>query len=252
MVLCHGFAGIKELLLPACARRFAEAGLAALAFDYRGFGESQGERGRLMPEKQVEDIWSAIGYLQGQPEVDASRIALWGTSLGGANAILAASADPRIKCLAVQLTFANGERVVTGKMSSEEKQEFLTTLKRLQGRRAKSGKEMMVPLTDVLTDPQSIAFYERFSPEFPALDIEIPLLTVAETLKHKPEEVLPGLNAPLLVIGAGRDSVNPPEESIQLFNAANEPKRLMMLDEATHYELYEGAYLDTANQNQIG
>jgi fermentation-respiration switch protein FrsA (DUF1100 family) len=108
----------------------------------------------------------------------------------------------------------------------------------------------MVPLDNVLTDPQSTAFYERFA-NHPALDIEVPLLTIAETLKFKPEELLSDLKVPLLVIGAGKDSVNPPQESVLLYQAANEPKSLMMLDEATHYELYEGAYLETVSSRQI-
>ncbi|HEY5958618.1 MAG TPA: hypothetical protein VIV60_18785, partial [Polyangiaceae bacterium] len=99
-------------------------------------------------------------------------------------------------------------------------------------------------------DPQSSAFYERYA-DHPALDIEIPLLTVAETLRHKPEDVVAELKIPLLVVGAGKDSVNPPEESVLLFQAANEPKCLMMLDAATHYELYEGQYLDTVTTRQI-
>jgi alpha-beta hydrolase superfamily lysophospholipase len=48
IILCHGFAGVKELLLPAFAHYFSENGYAALCFDYRGFGESEGERGRLV------------------------------------------------------------------------------------------------------------------------------------------------------------------------------------------------------------
>ena len=40
IVLCHGFTGIKEFLLPQYAEAFAQAGFAALTFDYRGFGES--------------------------------------------------------------------------------------------------------------------------------------------------------------------------------------------------------------------
>ena len=250
VVLCHGFAGVKELLLPAYAQRFAGAGFAALTFDYRGFGASQGERGRIVPERQIDDIRSAVGFMSGQPAIAANRLALWGTSLGGANAVVAASRDPRIKCLAVQLTFANGERVVTGNMSDEEKGKFLETLKRMQDRRAKTGKETMVPLDNVLTDPQSTAFYERFA-DHPALNIEVPLLTVAETLKFKPEEHLSDLKVPLLVIGAGKDSVNPPQESVLLYQAVNEPKSLMMLDEATHYELYEGAYLEKVTSRQI-
>lgn len=62
--------------------------------------------------------------------------------------IYVASRDDRIRCLAVQLAFANGERVVTGKMSEEEKARFLHTLRRLEERRARTGKETMVPLGD--------------------------------------------------------------------------------------------------------
>ncbi len=250
IVLCHGFAGVKELLLPAYAERFATAGYAALAFDYRGFGGSQGERGRILPERQISDILSAIGFLTNQPEIAADRIALWGTSLGGANAVVAATRDPRVRCLSVQLAFANGERVVTGAMSEQEKERLLTSLKRLEDRRARTGKETMVALGDVLTDEQSAAFYERHA-DHPALNIEVPLLTVAETLKHKPEDALPNLKIPLLVVAAGKDSVNPPQESVLLFERANEPKSLMMLDDATHYELYEGSYLDKVSERQI-
>ncbi len=250
VVLCHGFAGVKEFLIPAYAERFAEAGFAALTFDYRGFGGSGGERGRIIPEQQIDDIVSAVEFLTAQHDVAIEHIALWGTSLGGANAVVAASREPRVKCLAVQLTFANGERVVTGNMSEEEKEKFLRTLTRLQERRVKTGREMMVALGDVLTDPQSAAFYERYA-DHPALNIEVPMLTVAETLKHKPEEALPNLKVPLLVVGAGKDLVNPPQESIHLYAAANEPKSLMMLDDATHYELYEGEYLETVSRRQI-
>ena len=38
---------VKELLLPAFAEYFANAGCVAMTFDYRGFGGSEGEPGRL-------------------------------------------------------------------------------------------------------------------------------------------------------------------------------------------------------------
>ena len=97
VVLCHGFTGIKELILPYYARRFAEAGFAALAFDYRGFGESEGPRGRLIPLEQVNDIRNAVTFLEAQPEVDAVRIGLWGTSFGGAHVPYVAGIDERVK-----------------------------------------------------------------------------------------------------------------------------------------------------------
>ncbi|HBY55858.1 MAG TPA: hypothetical protein DEG23_03485, partial [Coxiellaceae bacterium] len=78
-----------------------------------GFGGSGGEPGRLVPKLQVEDIKNAISFLSSVDEVDSGRIGLWGTSYGGANAIVAASEDKRIKCLCIQLAFGDGERCIT-------------------------------------------------------------------------------------------------------------------------------------------
>src|SRR3990167_8349182 len=108
IVLCHGFTCIKELILPDYARRFAAAGYVALAFDYRGFGDSEGERGRLIPSAQVADIRNSITFLETLDEVDPERIGLWGTSYGAANVIQVAGIDPRPKCIVAQVGFGDG------------------------------------------------------------------------------------------------------------------------------------------------
>ena len=84
IILCHGFCGIRNVLLPCFANAFTEAGFATITFDYRGFGESDGERGRLVPAMQTEDIISVINWAEKQECIDNQRIGLWGTSLGGA------------------------------------------------------------------------------------------------------------------------------------------------------------------------
>jgi cephalosporin-C deacetylase-like acetyl esterase len=185
--MCHGFAGVKELLLPEFADAFARAGFTVLTFDYRGFGESGGEKGRLVPRLQVEDAIAALDFATTLPSVDETKIALWGTSLGGAIAIVTASEDERVRALSVQLTFGSGKRVVTGGMSKEDKEKFLSTLDRMEKKRTSTGKEMFVPLKKVLTDPQSAAFYERYVGDFEALKIKIPFLTVVETMALCPE-----------------------------------------------------------------
>lgn len=240
IVLCHGFAGFKEVLLPAYAEAFAKAGYVVLNFDYRGFGESEGERGRLVPKLQIEDIHSAIDYVAGLDFVDSNKIGLWGTSYGGANAIAAAAQNDLIKCLSVQLTFANGERVITGDMSDEEKEKFIGMIDKMLTKKEKTGKEMTVPLHKVLTDEQSKGFYERYSKEYDAFDIKIPFLTVNETMSHKPENYIGDLKIPVLIVASDTDSVNPVEESHILYEKANEPKELMILEGISHYECYEG------------
>lgn len=251
IVMCHGFAGIKELLLPNFAERFSAHGYAVLTFDYRGFGESGGESGRLLPALQIEDILNAISFMRTCPNVDEKRIALWGTSFGGANAIVAATKDVEICCIAVQLTFGDGERVITNGQSAKEKSNLFALIEKMQVRKAKTGKELMVPIHKVLTDQQSQTFYEGHVAQYPALKVKIPFLTVAETLNHKPEQVVGKIKTPILITAAGKDGVNPVEESKNLFKLANNPKELFIIENATHYELYSGTYFEQAMAKQL-
>jgi alpha/beta superfamily hydrolase len=251
IILCHGFAGVKELLLPAFAHYFSKHGFATLCFDYRGFGESEGERGRLVPEYQIRDIQNAITYMQSRDDINNDKIALWGSSFGGANAIITAARDKRVKCLCVQLTFADGERVITGSMSTEEELKFLETIGKMQQKKVTTNKELMVPIHKVLTDEQSKTFYNEKVASFPALEIKIPFLTVAETMGHKPESFLDDLNIPIHIVSADHDSVNPPLESQILYEKAHEPKAHLIVEGASHYEVYEGNYFDLVAKAQV-
>jgi uncharacterized protein len=72
VAMTHGIGAVKEMYIDFFARRFAEAGIAALLFDYRFFGASGGEpRQRAFPRDQLEDYRSALTWLSMQPEVDS-------------------------------------------------------------------------------------------------------------------------------------------------------------------------------------
>ena len=60
VVLCHGYTGVKDLYLPGNARVLAEAGYAVLAFDYKGWGESEGPRNRLAPYSRVAGVMESL------------------------------------------------------------------------------------------------------------------------------------------------------------------------------------------------
>ena len=124
IVLCHGFTGVRQLMLPDYARRFAEAGFIALIFDYRGFGESEGPKWRLLPLEQVDDIRNALTWLATQPEVDTQRMGLWGTSFGGAHVPYVAGVDTRVKAAVAQVGFDTGERFLLSMRSESERAEL--------------------------------------------------------------------------------------------------------------------------------
>ena len=98
VIMAHGFGAERTFGLPAFAERFAAAGLATLLFDYRGFGQSDGQpRNLVSPRRHVQDWKAAIAAARRLPEVDTDRIALWGTSYSGGHVIVAASEDPAIR-----------------------------------------------------------------------------------------------------------------------------------------------------------
>lgn len=104
VILANGFSNTMDWILPAYAERFAAAGFAVLIFDYRYFGESEGQPRQLIDVKQQrEDIRSAIRFAHGLPGIDAGRIALWGSSLGGGHVIAVAAEEPSIAAVIAQV-----------------------------------------------------------------------------------------------------------------------------------------------------
>ncbi|MCJ7796152.1 MAG: prolyl oligopeptidase family serine peptidase, partial [Thermoleophilia bacterium] len=69
-------------------------------------GESGGElRQQMLPWDEREDLRNALTWFCAQPEVDAERIGLRGTSYGGCHVIAVGAHDPRVKVVVNQ---ANG------------------------------------------------------------------------------------------------------------------------------------------------
>lgn len=104
--MAHGFGAVRQFGLPRYAERFANAGLAVLLFDYRTFGDSDGEPRQLVaPRQHVQDCHAALAHVRGLPQIDPHRIALWGSSYSGGHAIVTAAADPAITAIVVQVPF---------------------------------------------------------------------------------------------------------------------------------------------------
>ena len=125
ILLCHGWSGIKTQLAPY-AERFAQAGFAAMIFDYRGWGESDGRlialkdsaplleagertlharvlREVVDPVDQVADASNCLAALAAEPGIDPTRIGIWGTSFGGGHAVFLAGHNPLIQAVVAQV-----------------------------------------------------------------------------------------------------------------------------------------------------
>lgn len=105
VVLAHGLTGTRRDGLGPFAERFAAAGIAALVFDHRGFGDSEGEPDLFEPRRQLRDWRAAISFARELPGIDPERVATFGSSMGGGNALAAAAGDPRVAAAISQVPF---------------------------------------------------------------------------------------------------------------------------------------------------
>jgi len=103
VILGHGLGATREMRLDAFAERFAQAGIASLAFTYRHFGDSGGQPRQLLSiKRQLADWDAAIAYVQALPDVDGARVAVWGSSFGGGHATTVASRHPELRAAVAQ------------------------------------------------------------------------------------------------------------------------------------------------------
>ncbi|MBX3222440.1 MAG: alpha/beta fold hydrolase [Labilithrix sp.] len=114
VVLAHGFSGLRGHRLAAFAERFVDAGLAALVFDYRHFGASEGEPRSLIDiDLQLADWRAAIAYARSLEGVDPGRVAIWGCSMGGGHVLKTAATTPDLAAVVALAPFGDGRLVAS-------------------------------------------------------------------------------------------------------------------------------------------
>ena len=110
-LVLHGFGGnCKSQNVMQPTRVLGEFGYVTLRFDMRGCGESEGEFGRVICLEEVEDLRNALTWLAAHPAVDPERIAVIGSSFGGAVAVYAGGVDQRIAAVISNGGWGDGER----------------------------------------------------------------------------------------------------------------------------------------------
>ena len=105
VIMAHGFsATITGMVADHFAEAFYDAGFVVLLYDHRNFGISDGEpRQEINKWVQARGYRDAIDFATTLPEIDATRIALWGDSMSGAEVLVVGSIDQRVKAIIAQV-----------------------------------------------------------------------------------------------------------------------------------------------------
>ena len=215
VVLAHGIGAERRFGLAPFARDFARRGLAALVFDYRHLGESEGEpRGLVDPRQQIEDYFSALAFVRRHPELDGDRIGLWGTSFSGGHVLEVAARRPHgVRAVVSQIPFVSGwASTFAYPLRYHLPAIGAGLLDRLLGLLGRA--PVTVPVTRergfaLLASPDSHEGYRAMVPEDSEWSGRVPARVFLEILRYHPGRAAPRIRAPTLVVGATEDAVCP-------------------------------------------
>ncbi|MEV7398159.1 alpha/beta fold hydrolase [Aeromicrobium sp. NPDC092404] len=116
VVMAHGFGGVRALRLYAYAERFAAAGYVVVVFDYRGFGESEGEPRQLLSVRMQHEDWrAALSYTRSLDAVDPQKVVAWGTSFAGGHVLTLAGRGEPLAAIIAQVPHVSGIAAVRSK-----------------------------------------------------------------------------------------------------------------------------------------
>jgi fermentation-respiration switch protein FrsA (DUF1100 family) len=255
VVMAHGFGAVKEGRLDAYAERFQAAGLAALVFDYRHFGASDGEPRQLLDiKRQLADWASAVGYARTLDGVDPERIAIWGSSFAGGHVIAVAARDPSIAAVIAQVPHTSGPATARAggplaglRLTSAALRDLLASR---GGRGPRYVKTVGPPGSlAAMTSPDADPGYRAMYP--PELDWrdEVAARIFLSTPRYSPGRQAKRVRCPLLVQVGEHDAVTPSAPAVRAARRA--PQGELITYPIGHFDIYVGEPFERAVADQI-
>ncbi|QHS09358.1 alpha/beta fold hydrolase [Sinimarinibacterium sp. NLF-5-8] len=257
IVLAHGLGGVRTARLDAYAERFAQAGFHALAFDYRFFGQSDGQpRQNFNIRAQLDDWASAIAFARELPGVDAGRIALWGSSFSGGHVVVAAAEDGHIQAVSSQGPMMDGRAAFlnvlryagVGQGLRLSAHAVLDALMSPLGKRhtialvAAPGEVGVMTSADAVSGYTAIASEDWHNTITSSWLLQLPL--------YRPIRYARRLPCPILIGICMQDSVAPVSAAEALAKRAGARAQICRYD-VGHFDIYVGAAFEQAVADQI-
>jgi uncharacterized protein len=236
-LVLHGFVGSKdESHAEIQARMLEEMGYAALRFDFRCCGESEGERAQVRCFDQVADTKNALSFLATRPEIDAARIGVIGHSFGAAVAVYTAGIDSRVACVVSSCGWGDGERKFRGQHPTPEAwARFTGLLEEGRKQKAETGKSKWISRFDAVPIPEHLR--KNLSPK---AIMEIPVETAWSMYNFRADDVVADIAPrPILFLHTANDTITPTEQSIRMFEKAGQPAELILITGTSHFPLAE-------------
>lgn len=251
VVMTHGFSAVKELHLDRYAAVFAAAGIAALVFDHRNFGASDGSpRQEIDPVTQVRDCRNAITFACTLPGIDANAVGVWGSSYSGGHALVLGATDRRVRCVVSQVPLISGSENIRRLVRADRVSELRAACDADRAARFAGAEPAYIPV--VAEDPNAFcalptadayAWFTRNQRErAPTWRNEVTLRSVEMLTEYEPGIAIARISpTPLLLVVARDDTVAVTDLALAAYERALEPKRLVLVA-GGHFDAYEAEF----------
>lgn len=252
VVMAGGWCYVKELRQPQYAADFVRRGFAALIFDYRRMGASDGEpRQHIDPWDQIEDYKNAITFVSSLPEIDATRIGIWGISYSGGHVLIVGATDPRVKSVVSNVPVIDGYQTMWRMHGTVRFRMLKSLIAEERAKRAESGTHSYMPMSGTPTGPNDelsvwpdddvrTVFEELKATQAPRHEHRNTIASTERLMEYDASVFAPRLiNVPTMMIVADGDDITMWDQEIAAFDAIPSPrKELVVIPSTSHMTLY--------------
>lgn len=254
VILGHGLGATREYGLEPYAQRFADAGIAALVFTYRHFGDSGGWPRQLLDiEHQLGDWAAALAFARSLDGIDRERIALWGTSFGGGHVIEAAARDGAVAAVVSQCPFTDG---LAGARAASPRSlaRAVVPVLRDELARARNKSPVLIPLVGphgsaaLMTSPDSEPGYHALIPPGAHFENGVSARFINRAVLYRPGRSARNVKAPILFCICDKDAVAPAAAALRY--AATAPRGEVKRYPIGHFDIYLGEPFERAIRDQ--
>jgi fermentation-respiration switch protein FrsA (DUF1100 family) len=256
VVLAHGFGALKEGGPMRVAERYAAAGYAGLAFDYRHFGESGGEPRQLLDiGRQLDDWRAAVAYARTLEGVDPDRVALWGSSFAGGHVVEIAAGDHRVAAVVSQVPHSDGIRTLRAAGAANLVRLAVAGIADQIGALLGRAPQMLAIVgppgsVAAMNTPDAEPGYRALYDEGCDWRNEVTARIALRVATYRPGLRSGRVQCPLLVQVAAEDAVTPPAPAIEM--ASRAPRgELLAYAGLGHFDVYRGEPYETVVADQV-
>ena len=243
IVVTGAWTTVKEQMPATYAQAMAERGYAVLAFDFRNWGESEGNQRQLEnPTYKTEDIIAAAHYLTTRPEIDKNKIAGLGICASAGYMADAAVQSNDIKVIALVAPWLHNPAIVNEVYGGEESVKSLIETSRKAEAKYEATGELSLITAASLTDENALMYQAPYYMEedrgmIPEYVNEFNLASWEGWLTYDAITIAENLTKPVLIVHSEAAAI--PQGAKEFYNHLSGLKNQLWLENITQFDFYD-------------